>query len=172
MAVCMLFDKRGDFALRQLWSRLESHGVPSLLTHTHGNHHPHLSLAVLREWDLDKVRQTVASLPDGGPVTLDFHGLLAFPRGRVCIAPSVSAEVMVRQQALVESLAATGAELHRHYLPGAWIPHCSLSPRAGGSALPVVAKAVTDVLPLTVNVTHGALIDSSTGQTWPLETLP
>ena len=48
LAVCLLFDARGERAIRALWDQLETLGVPSLRSHTHGRHVPHLSYAVLR----------------------------------------------------------------------------------------------------------------------------
>ena len=57
---CLLFDRRTDRLVRQLWERLEAQGVATLLTHTHGRHHPHLSYAVLRDGDPDTV---LAALP-------------------------------------------------------------------------------------------------------------
>jgi hypothetical protein len=38
--------------------------------------------------------------------------------------------------------------------------------------LPVVAATVYDVLPLPARAAHTALIDSATGQRWPLPNLP
>jgi hypothetical protein len=35
-----------------------------------------------------------------------------------------------------------------------------------------VVKAIADVLPLTVQVERAALVDSATGQTWPLPHIP
>lgn len=66
----------------------------------------------------------------------------------------------------------TGAELHRNYRPGAWIPHVSVATRAQGSELTTVVKRIADVLPLTVRVDRAALIDSSTGEIWPLAHIP
>jgi hypothetical protein len=172
LSVCLLLDHRGEHALRALWSRLEAHGVPSLATHTHGRHHPHLSYAVLLRWDLPAVMDALALLPDGGPFPVIFQGMVAFPRGRACLAPSLPAAVVARQEAVSTALARTGATVHHHYEPGRWVPHCSLSPRANGAALPVVAQAVSDVLPLTVRATRVALVDSSTGQTHVLPTIP
>jgi hypothetical protein len=51
LAVCLLFDRRSERALRALWDRLEERGVPSLQSHTHGRHVPHVSYTVLRSWD-------------------------------------------------------------------------------------------------------------------------
>ena len=62
LAVCLLFDRRGDQLVRQLWARLEGAGIRTLQTHTHGRHHPHLSYAVLLEWDLARVQAALAEL--------------------------------------------------------------------------------------------------------------
>jgi 2'-5' RNA ligase len=172
LAVCLLFDARSEYLVRGLWTRLEEVGVRTLQSHTHGRHHPHLSYAVLRTWDLQRVQAGLAELPDGGPFALSCHGTLAFPRGRAALAPSVTAEVARRQERVSSALVRAGAELHRNYLPGMWIPHVSIATRAPGPLLATVVKAIADALPLTVQVDRAALIDSATGETWPLRCLP
>jgi 2'-5' RNA ligase len=172
LAVCLLFDARSNLLMRALWSRLEDAGVSTLATHTHGRHHPHLSYAVLRSWDLERAQASLAALPAAEPFSMSFHGTLAFPRGRAALAPAISAELVLRQRRIVTALEATGAELHRHYEADQWVPHVSVATRAQGAKLATVAKAVSDVLPLTVRVDRAALIDSATGQTWPLPHIP
>ena len=73
---------------------------------------------------------------------------------------------------MVGAVVATGAELHRNYVPGAWVPHVSVATRAQGSQLATVVKAIADTLPLTLQVDRAALIDSATGETWPLDHVP
>lgn len=172
LAVCLLFDSRSDRLLRELWSRLETAGVRTLATHTHGHHHPHLSYAVLRTWDVSQVQEGLAVLPDAGPSSISFHGTLAFPRGRAALAPAISADLAARQQDVISAVVGTGAELHRNYRPGAWVPHVSVATRAQGSDLTTVVKAIADVLPFTARVDRAALIDSSTGLVWPLGHIP
>jgi 2'-5' RNA ligase len=172
LAVCLLFDARSAMLMRELWARLEADGVSTLATHTHRRHHPHLSYAVLRSWDLGCVQEVLASLPPADPFELSFHGTLAFPRGRAALAPAISADVAVRQWRIVTGLQATGADVHRNYHPGQWVPHVSVATRAQGPKLTTVCRAVADVLPFTVLVDHAALVDSSTGQTWPLPDIP
>ena len=172
LAVCLLFDARSERLVRGLWTRLEAEGVRTLESHTHRRHHPHLSYAVLRTWDLPRVRAALTGLPDGGRFPLSIHGTLAFPRGRAALAPSFSADVGARQEAVVGAVVGTGAELHRNYAPGAWVPHVSVATRAQGSQLATVVKAIADTLPLTLQVDRAALIDSATGETWPLEHVP
>ena len=172
LAVCLLFDARSDLRMRELWSRLEEAGVSTLATHTHRRHHPHLSYAVLRSWDLDRVQEALCALPAGDPFPLTFHGTLTFPRGRAALAPAIPPDVGLRQSCTVTALEAAGAELHRNYQAGQWVPHVSVATRAPGRKLVTVVRMVSDVLPLTVRVDRAALVDSATGQTWPLPHIP
>lgn len=172
LAVCLLFDRRGDLLVRNLWARLESEGIRTLNSHTHGRHRPHLSYAVLLEWDLDRVVEALSALPDGGPFELSFQGAQVFPRGRVALAPAVPADVVLRQEAVARALVPTGAVLHRHYRPGHWVPHVSVATRAVAADLATVVTAVSDTVPMTARVERAALVDSSTGVLWPLPTIP
>lgn len=169
LAVCLLFDRRTEQRILALWSALEEQGVPTLLTHTHGRHVPHLSYAVLREWEVEPVRQAVAGLAAGPPLTLHFDAVAWFRRGRAALVPAVSADLVVRQQRVVEAVTATGAELHRHYQPGHWIPHCSLATRTRRDQAGDLAATAYDVLPIAATVDRAALVDSSTGRRWPLD---
>jgi 2'-5' RNA ligase superfamily len=172
LAVCLLFDRRSDRAIHALWDRLEEHGVPSLRSHTHGRHVAHVSYVVLRRWDQIAVTDALAGLDEGSTVELSFDGVGLFRRGRVWLVPGVSAEFVARQQRVVEAVTATGADLHKHYRPGIWLPHCSLAPRATLTQLPVAVAAVFDVLPLTARLDRAALVNSSTGEVFPLPALP
>lgn len=172
LAVCLLFDERANRALRRLWDRLEDLQVPTLRSHTHGRHMPHLSYAVLRDWRLDDVRGQVEAMPSGAAVDFHFDALGTFRRGRSWLVPAVTSDIARRQERVVSVVTATGAELHRHYVPGVWVPHCTIAPRVPLTALPVLAAAVYDVLPLRARADHAALIDSATGELWPLLNLP
>jgi len=172
LAVCLLFDRRSERAVRALWDRLEQAGVPSLRSHTHGRHVPHVSYAVLRSWDHGAVTAALTELGGAEGVELSFDGVGVFRRGRTWLVAGVSADVVTRQQRVVDAVTATGAELHKHYVPGTWLPHCSLAPRATLAQLPAAVAAVLDVLPLRARLDHAALINSATGQLWPLPALP
>lgn len=172
LAVCLLFDGPADRALRLLWDRIEERGVPTLRSHTHGMHHPHLSLAVLLEWELDKVRAAVEALPGNDPFEIYFDALGLFRRGRVSLLPAVPADLVTRQQAVIRALRDTGALVHKHYDIGRWLPHCALVPRAPLRELSTVTALAYDVLPLAAQVRRAVLINSSTGEHWPLSNLP
>lgn len=168
LAVCLLFDPRSDRLVRGLWARLEEMGVGSLISHTHGRHRPHLSYAVLREWELELVQSALRPLAVADPVEAACQGSLLFPRGRVALAPALAADVVARQERVVAALKAVGADLHHHYLPGRWVPHVSVATRSTAAQLPSVVTAVSDVLPLVLRSDRSALVDSATGRNWPL----
>ena len=172
LAVCVLFDPVGDRAVRQLWARLEAHGIPTLVSHTHGLHRPHLSYAVLRRWDLDRVLTALAALPAGGPFPITVQGTVFFPRGRAALAAAVNAGVVARQEAVVGAAVAAGADLHHHSAPGHWVPHISASTRAHGTQQAVTSSAINDILPLTLVASAAAVVDSGTGAAWPLPFIP
>ena len=75
---------------------------------------------------------------------------------------------MARQSAVVEAACATGADLHKHYAPGRWIPHLTLAPRLHLEDLATVASLVYDVLPISATAERAALIDTRTGEQHPL----
>jgi hypothetical protein len=168
LAVCLLLDKRADAAVRRLWDRLEAQGIATLATHTHGRHVPHLSYASLRSFDLAAVTRTMSALPEGGPLPLHLDAFGTFRRSRCWLAPATSRDLVVRQAAVVQAACAAGADLHKHYVPGQWIPHLTLAPRLHLGDLATVAAVVYDVLPLSATAERAALIDTRTGEQHPL----
>ena len=172
LAVCLLFDRRGDALVRGLWARLEAAGIGTLQTHTHGRHHPHLSYAVLLEWDLDEVVAALSGLPDEGSFPLSCQGSLVFPRGRTNLGVALAPAVFVRQQRVVEALRGTSAVVHRHYDPGHWLPHVSLAGGVHAGELATVVTAVSDSLPLVLTAERAVLIDTLDGRVWPLPVVP
>jgi 2'-5' RNA ligase len=171
LSVCLLPDARADRALRHLWQRLEADGIRTLLTHTHGRHVPHLTLATLRGYDEDRVRTALGGLPDRAVATVTFDGLGMFRRSRCWLLPAVTADLLERQQAAVAAVVAAGADLHRNYRPGSWMPHLTLAPRLHLEDLATVARVVFEVLPLPVSFPRAALVDTSTGRVTVLPSL-
>lgn len=164
LAVCLLPDPPVDAAVRRLWARMEDAGVPSLASHTHGRHVPHLTYAALRTWDLDAVVAALAALPDQPPLRIHLDALGMFRRSRCWLVPALAPDLAARQQAVVDAVASTGADLHKHYRPGDWTPHLTLAPRLHLRDLGVVARLVNDVLPITGQASHAVLVDTSTGE--------
>ena len=167
LSVCLLLDDRADRAVRTLWQRLEDDGIPTLLTHTHGRHRPHLTLASLLSYDLVTVRAAMARLPAQDVALVRFDALGMFRRSRCWLVPAASSQLALRQEAVARA-ATTEAVLHRNYEPGGWTPHLTLAPRLHLDQLPVVARHAFEVLPVDARLERAALIDTSTGDLHPL----
>jgi 2'-5' RNA ligase len=168
LSVCLLFDERADRAVRRLWDRLEDRGVRTLRSHTHGRHVPHLSYAVLRDFDTADVEKVLENLPDAGGLELGLEGVGFFRRGRCWLIPSASPALLDRQRRVVAAITSTGAGLHWNYLPGVWVPHCTLAPRVLAKDVPTVIRTANEVLPLRVRFAAAGLVDSADGVVRPL----
>jgi hypothetical protein len=168
LSVCLLLDEAGDRAVRGLWRRLESAGVRTLLSHTHGRHVPHLTLASLSAAGLDDVRTAMTGLAQPEPMPMSFDALGMFPRSRCWLVPTVPSELAGHQEQVAAAAVAAGIELHRSYRPGSWLPHLTLAPRMGLAQLPVLAQHVFEILPLSVTLDRRAVVDTSTGDVHPV----
>jgi 2'-5' RNA ligase len=163
LSVCLLLDRAADRAVRRLWQRLEDDGVPTLASHTHGRHVPHLTLASLLSYDVAEVRDALRALPQEPETQLHFDALGMFRRSRCWLLPGVGSGFLARQEAVVAALARTSGDLHRHYRPGEWLPHLTLAPRLHLDQLPAVAARVYEVLPLAATVSRISLVETGTG---------
>jgi hypothetical protein len=97
---------------------------------------------------------------------------VVFPRGRVALACAAPADVVGRQERVVATLRGVGLELHRNYEPGRWVPHVSVATSASAGQLSAVVGAISDVLPMPLRADRAAVIETGTGDLWPLPTLP
>jgi 2'-5' RNA ligase len=110
----------------------------------------------------------LSRLPEAPPTTLYLDAFGAFRRSRCWLAPAVDADLVRRQREVIATLAGTGAELHRHYLAGRWVPHLTVAPRLHLRDLSLVARHVYDVLPVHAVADRAAVIDTTTGEVHPL----
>jgi 2'-5' RNA ligase len=91
---------------------------------------PHISLAVFDEVDIPKLciilHDFAARLE---PLTLRFSSIGLFPgtENIVFLAPVVT-ELLISAHAMLHRyLADADMKCHSHYLPGTWVPHCTIT---------------------------------------------
>jgi 2'-5' RNA ligase len=147
---------------------LETAGVPSLESFTHGRHEPHVTLVVADrlvegEW-LETLR---AEFFTGDAIRVSLTGVATFPGGWVYLA--VDGLPLAGHTRLVASLGRDAEGIWEHYLPRQWVPHFTL---AGGLTEQQVEAATTIVRasrpPSTANIAAAALVDTETGNSQPL----
>jgi len=137
-AVELRFDQDLADRVRELWRALEAIGAGSF--GAGGAPVPHLSLAVYD--DEDEVDEAAASdlvaelAAHGAPIEIAFASLGVFPTEEnvLFLAPVVTPALLDLHAGYHAMATRLGATCRPHYLPGHWVPHCTLSmqgPMAG-----------------------------------------
>lgn len=168
LSVCLLLDPPAEAAVRGLWRRLEAAGVPTLLTHTHGRHVPHLTLASVHHDGAEAVVSALSPLPVADRVEVSLDALGMFPRSRSWLAVPADRDLLMRQARVVEAVRSAGGQVHAHYLPGAWLPHLTMGPRMRVEQVATLARLVFEVLPLRTSLERAAVVETGTGRVHPL----
>jgi len=164
-AVEMFFDADADAAVRGLWRRLDAAGVPSLAGHGHRRHRPHVSLAVAgvipaRTRDALRADLALLVLP-----TLWLYTLGTFPTepSALFLGAVVDTELLAVHSAAHDVLAGAARQPWAHYLPGAWVPHCTLAQDATARRLAAGIGALHPVQPIRATVQAIGVTDTRTG---------
>ena len=169
LALEMGLDPEAERAVRDLWSRLQRLGVPSLESHVPAVR-PHLSLVVTD--DVDGLRRHAPGLAlDGVETQIEMAAVSLFPADPpvLVLAVAPAPELVALHARVGGALAAAGVDIWPHYRPGTWLPHCTLSMGVPADALSAaVAACLASPLPLRARLRDAALTDSVTGATTPL----
>jgi 2'-5' RNA ligase superfamily len=168
-AIEMFFDEQADAAVRALWQQLATAGLPSLATRTHRRHRPHVSLTVtesLDQADLAPVRSALAGpLP---AVLLD--ALATFPgsEGALFLATVVTADLLTLHTRVHQALSGQPVTHWPYYLPGRWVPHCTLAQGLGRDEIAAAFRVLHGYQPIAAQVTSAGITDTMTGAVTPL----
>ncbi|WP_053738703.1 2'-5' RNA ligase family protein [Nocardia sp. NRRL S-836] len=155
-ALVAFFDADADAKIRDLWRRIGArHDQP-----------PHLTYAVastigprvrkeLRE-DLDRLW-----LPD-----LWLHSLSTFSTvdNVLMLAAVVDAELLAVHSAIHDVLAGHVKNPSAYYLPGSWVPHCTLAHGIDDDAVKAAFAAIFPVEPIRAKVREVSIVDTQTGE--------
>ncbi|SHE75126.1 2'-5' RNA ligase family protein [Streptoalloteichus hindustanus] len=164
-ALQLFFDDRADAEVRARWELLDDAGVPSLATRTHRRHRPHLSLAlglaIPARARADLRRDlTLLSLPD-----LWLYTLGTFPDGQhtLFLGAVADTELLAVHSAVHDVLAGRVRGPAGQYLPGAWVPHCTLAQDLAVAQVAAGFAALLPVRPVRAAITGVGVTDTRTG---------
>jgi 2'-5' RNA ligase len=123
----LLPDEQLDGSVRYAWRLLEEAGLPSQAGHPHASNRPHVTVAVVDDWDAETaalLTEAMTSLP----VPLHTDGLRTFGQRRLSIVMSVALEpeLIAVHEAVHEILEANAWGVEERHLPGRWTPHLTL----------------------------------------------
>jgi 2'-5' RNA ligase len=127
-AIVLELDDVASAAVRQITRRVASvarEGANSVATVA-----PHVTLAACRNLDVERFRPLVAELAAKTPViatTLASLGVFPTEEGVIFLAPTIVQELLELQLGIVTRLQDLGSEVEPHWLPGQWVPHCTVA---------------------------------------------
>jgi 2'-5' RNA ligase len=160
----MYFDDRADAAVRRLWQLLVDAGLPSLATHTHRRHRPHVSLAVaesLPDADLTPLRSVLAAHQPN----VQLYTLATFPgdRGALFLGVVATTELLEFHAGVHAALAGQAVALWPHYQPGSWVPHCTLAEGMNQAEAARAFGLLYGYEPIAATVTATGIKNTTTG---------
>lgn len=169
-ALEFFFDDTADRAVRALWDRLDRAGVPSMGGRSHGGHRPHVSFA------------SAASIP---PATrnalrtdlrrlsiprlwLSTLGVFATTENVLVLSAVVDTELLAVHSAVHDVLAGRVRHPSAYYLPGSWVPHCTLAQGIDDDQVVAGIAALHPVESIRASIAGVAVVDVHTGEADPL----
>ncbi|MCP2262268.1 2'-5' RNA ligase superfamily protein [Streptoalloteichus tenebrarius] len=165
-ALQVFFDDRAEAEVRVRWERLTAAGVPSLATRTHRRHRPHLSLALglaIPQKARADLRRDLAllALPD-----LWLYTLGTFPDGQhtLFLGAVTDTELLAVHSAVHDVLAGRVRGPAGQYLPGAWVPHCTLAQDLTVEQVAAGFAALLPLRPIRAAVSGVGITDTRTGE--------
>lgn len=164
-AIELFFDEQADTEVRRLWHLLAASGLPSLETLGHRRHRPHVSLTVLETAHLPAVADVEDVLDVRRLPVLRFSALGTFGGGGgvLFLAPVVTAPLLAVHARLNDVLQEQGIVQWPHYLPGSWVPHCTLAMNVAPAELSAAAGLLAGFRQLQAEVAKVGITDTATG---------
>ncbi len=160
------FDDAAETAVRRLWQRLDRTGVPSPATGTHGHHRPHVTFAVAGTIPPAARRDLITDLTRLALPSLWLYTLGTFPTSAngLFLGAVTDTELLAVHVAVHDTLAGRVRDPWASYLPGAWVPHCTLAQDVTPAQLTAGFAALHPVEPIRARIAEVGIADTRTGE--------
>jgi 2'-5' RNA ligase len=126
-AVELNLDPGSAARVQTLWDELAGAGITSEMPDLGA--YPHVSLAVFDEIEPARIRPVLESFAGSHrPIQVRLASVGTFPseEGVVYLAPVVTPELLALHADFHERLRESGLVGWEYYLPGRWVPHCTV----------------------------------------------
>ena len=164
--LAFFFDDDADTAVRALWQVLVRAGVPSMASLSHRTHRPHVTCAVAgsipaRARAALRADLALLSLPALWLYTL---GTFASSTEHTLFLGAVAdTELIAVHSTVHDALAGKVRDPWAYYLPGAWVPHCTLAQDVTADQLVTGFATVHPFEPIRASITEIGIVDTRTG---------
>jgi hypothetical protein len=153
-------------AVTDVWAALEAAGIPTLASHTHRRHRPHVSLVVADDLVPGSVLEVLGSVPRR-PLRLLLNSPGVFPGGILFLTCVPNAALLEEQRRVHDLVAPMAKGVWDHCAPGAWSPHLTNAYGLDDAQLARALPVVLDHLPIEGWLTRGGVEDGGSGERWP-----
>jgi hypothetical protein len=152
--------------IRELWAVLEANSVPSMASHTHRLHQPHVSLIVAEEIPPTRALEALGPVPRV-PIRCLVESAGVFPGGFLFLACVASRSLLDEQRRAHEAISPLAVDRWPHFRPGAWTPHITTGWALTHPQLSAALAIVLEHLPIEGWFDLGGVEDGATGERWP-----
>ncbi len=160
-----LFDDEADTAVRTLWSRLDDAGLPAARRFP-----PHVTFAMATDIPAKTRTALRADLRLLFIPSLWLHSLSTFATTEhtLMLGAVTDGELLAVHSAVHDVLAGKVRNPNSYYLPGSWIPHCTLVEGVTEAEMVTAFGVAFPAPPIEAKVHRMVIADTTTGE---LETL-
>jgi hypothetical protein len=127
-AIELYFDPATEKTIRDFWDVLAAAGIPSPLIPA--GHRPHLTLAIYEGFDLERAGDDFLRFAGTVPplrLTLPSIGIFPTQEGVLYIGVTPLVSLLDLHRRCHELLSPYTTGPREYYLPGRWVPHCTLT---------------------------------------------
>jgi 2'-5' RNA ligase len=145
-AIHLFFDANTETIIKAAWSKLANTGIAPYM-HQSANR-PHLSLAIYQHVDLKECEQLLESFAAARnplPVHFQHLGIFSTTPAAVFLGSTVTISLLELHLQIHETLRPVCIDPNPYYLPGKWVPHCTL-------ALDLEPRLITQALDIGLQV--------------------
>ena len=157
-AVELALDDQAGAVVRGVWRTLSGIGVTWM---EDSGAEPHVSLGIWETIDRARFEAELARFAaETPPISVTFEAVGMFPGSAIYLRPVENRQLADTQQRLHDRFGMLGGGAWQYYLPGTWVPHCTIAMEFPADR---TAEARTIVerlpLPLTGRLVSAALIE-------------
>jgi 2'-5' RNA ligase len=138
-AVEMFFDENADRLVRKLWDGLARAKINSFMID--GGYDPHITLGVFEGYTSPAFEDEFRAFSKRSalPLKFDCLGIFPQPEGVIYLGAVVTEQLLSVHREFQTRFSGLMSGVRPYYLPGNWIPHCTL---AYGLSMDAIPRAV------------------------------
>ena len=139
-AVEMFFDENADKLVRDVWDDLARAKVNSFMID--GGYRPHVTLGVLESYTSPGFEDEFRSFCKRVvfPIKFDCLGIFPQPEGVVFLGTVVTEQLLSVHREFQTRFSGLMSGVRPYYLPGNWVPHCTLAYGLSVDAIPAAVE--------------------------------